>query len=294
MRRLRHITLVALFLCGLRVPARGDVAADTDTAASSLWRRTPFVIGAPGRLDGDGDLRYPRRYQRADSLVGAYVDIEEVDDPTWLQHEVEHYARRAVDCAGTVESWCRREIRHLAAGRVIFLMAGLHAELVWVSRENVAVRLGWQRVVVVPTGSMTVDAPPSDFAAALLSEFSSQLGAFDFNAQREAFWAHREADRLLYYADEVIAALPGVGAGSHRRHALRFVEDNLARIAAIAPAADTGPSDDLDAAVDDAEELPLPLARRLAAIRASRLSTAAAPWCAAQLSSSAAVDPTAR
>ena len=288
MRRLQPIAFLAFFLCALRVPARGDLGTDADTAASSLWRYTPFVIGAPGRLDGAGDLRYPRRYQRTDSLVGAYVDIEEVDDPTWLQHEVEHYARRAVDCAGVAESWCRREIRHLAADRVIFLTAGVHAEVVWVSRPNVAVRLGWQRVVVAPTGSMTVDGPPSDFATALLSEFPSQLGAFDFGAQREPLWADREADRLLYYVDQVVAALPGVGPESDRRHALRFVEANLARIASIAPAADSASSDGPDAAVEAAENLPLPLARRLAAIRASR------PSCTAPLSSSAAVDPTAR
>jgi hypothetical protein len=266
-------TLVALLLLALRVPASGAAAPDTDTetVTSALWRRTPFVIGAPGRLDGHGDVRYPRRYLRADSSIGAYVDIEEVDDPTWLQHEVEHYARRAVDCAGVGESWCRREIRPLAAGRVVFLTAGVHAELVWVSRQDVAVRLGWQRVVVAPTGSMTVDAPPSNFAAALLGEFPSQLGAIDFDADGEALWADREVDRLLYYADEVIAALADVGSESHRRHALRFIEDNLAQIAVIAPAAGTAPWDDRDAGVEGTEELPLPLARRLAAIRASRL-----------------------
>lgn len=290
-----------MLVCGRRTPARGDAAADPDAAASSLWRRTPFVVGAPGRLDGDGDWRHPRRYRRADSLVGAYVDIEEVDDPTWLRHEVESYARRAVDCTGVLASWCRREVRDLAAGRVIFLTAGVHAELVWVTHDRVAVRLGWQRVVVAPTGSMTIEAPPADFAAAVLGEFPSQLGAFAFDAQREASWAEREAGRLLYYVEEVIAALPAVGTESHRRHALRFVEDNLARIAALR-AVDSGdcaameeaPADDPDATTETGDALPPSIARRVAALRASRPGAGATPWCAAQLSSSAVVAPAAQ
>src|SRR5262245_58483015 len=107
------LAILIWLVSGVRTVA--ESASDADIATSSLWVRTRFVIGAPGRLDGESDRRYPRRYQRADSAVAAYADIEMVQDPTWLRHEVEHYARRAMHC--TAAGWCRREVRKLAAGR---------------------------------------------------------------------------------------------------------------------------------------------------------------------------------
>jgi hypothetical protein len=92
-------------------------------------------------------------------------------------------------------------VRRLGSARVIFLASGMHAELVWMSGAGTAVRLGWQRIVDTRTGTMTLDDPPADFAAALLAEFPSGLAAFEFDAARDRAWAGDEADRLRYYLD---------------------------------------------------------------------------------------------
>src|SRR5215468_1530980 len=149
------MALVAVSLMRAICPA-------VDAVPGAAGRRTPFVIGAPGRLDAEGDRRYPRRYQRADSVVAAYADVEQIADPTWLQLEIEGYARRALDCTEVGSTWCRREMQPFGAGHAIFLVSGTRAEVVWAAAENVAVRLGWRRIVDTPTGSMTLDTPPAD------------------------------------------------------------------------------------------------------------------------------------
>lgn len=264
-------------------------------AAASPDVRPPFVIGAPGRLDAAGDRRQPRRYLRDDSAIGAYADIEEVEDPTWLRHEIRSYVRGAVDCAGLRPPWCQREVRRLGAARVIALAAGTQAELVWVSGGNLAVRLGWRRIVVTPAGSMTLDVPPEEFARALLDEFPSQIEAHELDAGQDAVWEANEVERLLYYAEQVVAALPAVVADQHRDHAAHFVEENLARIARVraqqrghAQGAEV-PGQQAPGAARDPGELPPPLAEQLAAVDDGQAGDLAQPWCSALRSSSAAL-----
>jgi hypothetical protein len=287
------IAVLVLLACVAGRALGADLAVDGAAQPAAL--RSPFVIGAPGRLDGAGDRRHPRRYLRDDSAIGAYADVEEVEDPTWLRHEIHSYTRRTVDCAGTGPPWCGRAVRRLGAGRVIALTSGTHAEAVWLSRGNRAVRLGWRRIVVTPSGSMTLDAPPAEFARALLAEFPSQIEALELDAARESAWAGNEVDRLAYYADQVMAALPAVGAEQHRRHALHFVEENLARIAQVGaqhvgqvPAGEPPLPHDLGAPHERGAS-PHRLAERLAAVHAWRAADSARPWCSAQRVSSAAV-----
>jgi hypothetical protein len=283
------IGLIALLLFGLGPrPVRADAPAPPLPAGRSAWRRTPFVIGAPGRLDADGDVRHPRLYRRVDSLVAAYADVEEVQDRRWLRQEIEGYARRAVDCAGLERTWCRREVERVGAAPVIHLAAGAHAELVWLSGGNRAVRLGWRRIVDTRTGTMTLEAPPADFAAALLAEYPSQLEALGFDPAHDRAWAEGEVDRLLYYLEQVVAGLPTVVAEYPKRHALRFVEDGLGQIRRLyeLQLGLTDPVAPGEALVASPAPgvLPMRLAEQLAAVRAWR---AAPPWCAAQLASSA-------
>lgn len=296
----RCVGLVAAFsiwlACGPLLSEAPAGPAGAQAPGGPAWRRTAFVIGAPGRLDTQGDRRLPRLYQRADSAVAAYADVEEVQDRTWLRHEIEHYARRTVDCAGVGPAWCRREVQRFGAAHIIALAAGTHAELVWLSGGNRAVRLGWRRIVDARMGTMTLDAPPADFTGAVLAEFPSQLEAFELDPERDRVWAAMETDRLLYYIDQVVGGLAGVVRDEHRRRAVRFVEDNLAQIAQLrvlyldrAQAIEWAPPRDAGAAGSTTGGLPERVAEQLEAVRAWRTASSTQPWCAAQLASSAAV-----
>jgi hypothetical protein len=216
--------LAALTLWSPPVAAVGDAAG-----GAAARTRAAFVIGAPGRLDSDADRRMPRRYQRLDGTIAAYVDVEVVDDPTWLRHELEHYARRVVDCTNLAPAWCRRGIRRLGRASAIDLVTGAHGELVWLSGARQAVRLGWRRIVETAGGTMTLDAPPAAFAAEVLAAYPPEPQAFDVGEVVEAPWRADEVDRLLYYAAQVAAALPAVAPEAHRRRAVQFVEDALAQ-----------------------------------------------------------------
>lgn len=258
--------------------------------AAPTWTRTTFVIGAPGRLDRDGDRRHPRLYAGAESAVAAYADVEVVQDPTWLRHEIEHYARRAVDCAGLTLPWCGRTLQRRGRARVIVLMAGAHAELVWLSGRDTAVRLSWQRVVQTPTGTMRLDDPPAEFTAALLMDHPSRLEAFEFDAAHEAAWTAAEVDRRLYYVEQVVAGLPGVSGAIQRERAMRFVADALAELGRLRATLD--PSGEPPAAGDAGfDAIPLQLGDQLAAVRAWWARRALPPWCAAELTSSSALVP---
>lgn len=286
-RSVGSVTALSFWLaCGPLLSQAVAGAASADAPGGAAWRRTTFVVGAPGRLDTEGDRRHPRLYQRADSAVAAYADIEEVQDRTWLRHEIEHYARRAVDCAGVGQAWCRREVQRFGSSRVISLASGAHAELVWLS-GNRAVRLGWRRIVDARLGTMTLDTPPADFTAALLAEFPSQLEAFEFDPWRDRVWAATEADRLLYYIDQVVGGLPGVVREEHRRRAVRFVEDNLVQIARLRAlhldAIRGGEPPQRDAPAPAGAILPARLAEQLEAVRAWRAGAVAAPSCTADV-----------
>ena len=74
------------------------LAAPTAPSAREASQRGRFIVGSPDRLASVGDRQHPRRYERVESAVGAYADVDELVDATWLRHEVEGYARRAADC----------------------------------------------------------------------------------------------------------------------------------------------------------------------------------------------------
>lgn len=292
----RHVALVPLMLgcCAIASAAEVDRPAPPAAAHPVSLRRT-FVIGAPGRLPSIGDRRRQRRWQHTDSAVAAYADVEELEDPTWLQHEIEWYARRVADCTALGPEWCRRATRQIDAGRVLYVAAGIHAEVVWLADRNKAVRLGWRRVVETSTGTMTVDEPPADFATELLSALPSQLNDVTLDAARDRDGDENEVDRLLYYVDRALASVDVTASPAERRRAQRFVSGNLRRIAIVrglasaatsngelAPPSPAGVGGPLDGV------LPASLAEELGAVRewrmnSGRLSSAdtAAPWCAA-------------
>jgi hypothetical protein len=281
---------VAVLLLATQVLS-GVAAATAPGAAAPAAFRRPFVIGAPGRLDGAGDRRHPRRWFRSESAIDAYADVEEVDDPTWLRHELEGYVRRTADCGELGSAWCWREVRRIGADVVSFVAAGVHAEITWIAHDRQAVRLGWRRVVEAPTGTLTADTPPADFAAALLAEFPSQPSAERLAEPHAIDWRETEVDRLLYYIDRALSAdtAPAQPPGA-RRDAEQFVADTLARIARL-EGLDLDPDDATAGGADGG--LPMSLAEQLGsvrewlAVRHQRMSVAnALPWCAAaQLSS---------
>jgi hypothetical protein len=186
-----------------------------------------FIVGTPDRLALAGDRQHPRRHECVASAIAAYADIDEVVDPTWLPHEVEGYARRAAACAPPAAVPCRRAPRRLGTAWGIHLVTGSRAEIVWTSGRR-AVRLGWRRVVNTPTGSMTLDDPPAEFAAALLAELPSDLHRV---ARAGEAWADAELDRRLYYvgrALDAVAAEPAAPSAA----SLRFVRAGLLAVEA--------------------------------------------------------------
>jgi len=240
------------------------LAAPTAPSAREGSPRGRFIVGAPDRLAVAGDRQQPRRYERVESAVGAYADVDELVDATWLRHEVEGYARRAADCDRLPPGPCLRARRQFGTAAAIHLVRGEHAEMVWTSGHR-AVRLGWRRMVTTPTGTMTVDEPPADFAAALAAEFPSDLDP----ASVDATWADDEVERRLYYVGRALEDADVAGDEAARlyfaRAGLLAVEEAEGVLGERAPDG-------------DASATPITARTRLAALRARR---AAARQCAA-------------
>jgi hypothetical protein len=195
------------------------LAAPTAPSARDASPRGRFIVSSPDRLASVGDRQHPRRYERVESAVGAYADVDELVDATWLRHEVEGYARRAADCDRLPPGPCGWGRRRVEGATVIHLARGEHAEMLWTS-GNRAVRLGWRRTVTTPTGTMTVDEPPADFAAGLVAEFPSDLDP----ASGSAAWNDDEIERRLYYVGR---ALEDGDAGGDEAARLYFARAGL-------------------------------------------------------------------
>jgi len=247
------------------------------TAVPAPQRR--FIVGTPDRLTLAGDRQHPRRHERVESAVAAYADVDEVVDSTWLRHEVEGYARRAANCAGRPLVPCRRASVRLDGARVIQLVTGSHAEIVWMGGRH-AVRLGWRRLVSTPTGTLTLDDPPADFAAALLAEYPSDLDALA-GSDGEA-WADADIDRRLYYVERALDVGAASGAAPSVA-SLRFARAGLLAVEAaegMPAGGDTaGEADGVAALLAARARWAAAVARRAAAHQPPFLSVD--PWCAA-------------
>jgi hypothetical protein len=249
--------------------------------------RSRFIVGMPGRFDGASDRAHARRYEGVDSAVRAYVDVDEVEDPTWLRYEVERYARHAFDCARMTAEWCARGSRRLGGTAVIHIAAGVHGELVWTSGRH-AVRIGWRRVVETATGTMTLDMPPADFASSIAAKMPGDRAAGSWRASDARYdedGDDAEIDRLLYYADRAAVVLLARPISTAQRwSAEHLVAANLARIARL-----RGLDAEISAEPPDAraDGLPTSLAEALASVRWWRAerqlqpAEAHQPWCSA-------------
>ena len=190
-----HMAYLALFPVLHLVAGSSALGASLASPVGSI--ALPFIIGSPGRSDSEHDRREARRYASSDSAVAPYADVDVVADATWLQHEIESYARRSFACDRLGAASCRRERRLVGRAWVLYVASGSRAELLWVAGRR-AIRLGWRRIIEAPTGTMTVETPPQRFATALLTEFPSSLAATPLD---DAAWAAAEADRRRYYAE---------------------------------------------------------------------------------------------
>lgn len=225
MRLLLGSTILGL----LTLTARGGGAQTAGLAAALAGGHTPFIIGAPGRIDAPGDQRAPRRHAGIESSVGAYADVESLRDDTWLAHELVAYVRRRGACRdGGIA--CGYRTRLIGAHAVLALARGHRAEIVWRSGRH-AVRLGWHRLVETATGTMTVEDPPADFAAALFAAYPSDLAAAPVDVAR---WDEDEPDRLAYYAERALAEWPA-GDGVRAAAMWRNVRRTLALLARREP-----------------------------------------------------------
>lgn len=267
------MSCLAVLVAALAAP----VPPATDAAAA--LRR--FVVGTPDRLALAGDRQHPRRYERVESAVAAYADVDEVVDPTWLRHEVDGYARRAVDCTWQAPVPCRRELRRLGTAWVIQLVTGGHAEIVWTAGRR-AVRLGWRRLVSTATGTLTLDDPPADFAAALLAELPSDLRLAASDGEGGQAWAEDEIDRRLYYVARALDAVAARGDAPSAA-SLHFARAGLLAVEAAEGSRATddraGEADGVVALLTARTRLAAALARRAAARQPPFLP--AEPWCAA-------------
>ena len=239
-----------------------------------------FIVGTPDRLALAGDRQEPRRYERVDSSVGAYADVDEVADRTWLPHEVEGYARRAADCSARVLVPCSRAARRLGTGWVVQVVTGGHAEIVWTAGRR-AVRLGWRRSVSTPTGTMTLDDPPAEFAAALLAELPSDLLPAAPGGAEAPVWSEDEIDRRLYYVGRALDAVAADDGSSGP--SLHFARAGLLAVEAAlgirAGGHGAGGIDNAASPLTARTRLAAALARRAAARQPPFLP--AEPWCAA-------------
>lgn len=235
--------------------------------------RGRFILGGPDRLVMPGDQQHPRRYERIESTVDAYADVDEVADATWLRHEVEGYARRVADCAATRMAPCAQTARRLGSAGAIQVVRGSHAELLWTSGRH-AVRLAWRRQVETTKGTMDVDEPPADFAAALLAELPSDFTLRpDVDASR---WAEDEIDRRLDYAAR---ALDVCAAERDTAQCLYFARASLLAVAAAQGlmGIDVPPPEAAATVISVRLQVAAAQMRRAAA----RQSLLAEPWCAA-------------
>lgn len=212
------------------------LAAPIAPSARDLAGRGRFIVATPDRLAMPGDRQEPRRYDRIESAVGAYADIDEVADATWLRHEIAGYALRAGRCVPPGPERCRAAARRLGDAMVLQVISGGHAEVLWTAGHH-AVRLGWRRVVETATGTMTVDDPPAPFAAELLAALPSDLAAIDLDP---AAWADADVDRRLDYADRALASC---AMASDTTGCLHFARASLLAVEAVDPALpDPGPA----------------------------------------------------
>lgn len=211
-------------------------AAPLAPAMHGLSGREVFIVGASDRLALPGDRQQPRRYDRIESAIGAYADVDEVEDPTWLRHELEGYALRASDCPAHPRDICTAGMRQLGRAPVVQVISGPRAAVLWTCGHR-AVRLAWRRIVDTPTGTMTVDDPPSDFATELLGACPSDLPAIAFD---RAAWADAEIDRRLDYADRALdrcaMAIDTTGCLHFARASLLAVEVDDPALRAVSPA----------------------------------------------------------
>jgi hypothetical protein len=241
-------------------------ASHAATAPTDDGGRRRFIAGGPDRLALVGDRRLPRRHHRAESSVGAYVDVDQLVDSTWLAHEVEGYAHRFL-CEPNTD--CRRMVRRFGGGAVIYLVSAGRGEMLWTSGRH-AVRLGWRRVVSTATGTMTVEQPPADVLAEALRTWPTDLPTTSLDGDRRQIWAENERDRQLYYLEDALRLVESEASAQAPRH---FVRAALQALVA---------SGDLTASVDDPAAV-VAARRWVAEQRAARLAARrcdATPWCA--------------
>ena len=203
-------------------------AAAGPLAHAARGDRAPFIIGTPGRADAPGDRREPRRRAGTAAGLAAYVDLEVVQDATWLVHEVEAYARRRGTCVGEATMSCAYGRRALLGQTVLAVQRGHRAEIVWTSGPH-AVRLGWRRIIDTASGTMLVEDPPAELTVELLAAYPSGLPPTGPDATQ---FQDDEIDRLLHYAERALGAWPAQPDIIQREAAWRLVYGNLAVVLA--------------------------------------------------------------
>jgi hypothetical protein len=178
-------------------------------------------LAASVRVGTSGDRHHEVNYRRVGRRGGSIaidVSVSEVADPTWLQHELEHYIRRIPKPIGYV-----LEVEEIAGQHVISFAEGVSTRYLWVS--------GGSRGVYIRAGTLS-EIIPESFVAAYLQRLPSDLPAFQFDDAHERQWIRDEIDRQFYYLDKILAVLV-TAARDERGGVVAMIDQRLGEIARL-------------------------------------------------------------
>jgi hypothetical protein len=199
----------SLVLAGNVTPIPTPPYLPTDAIGEYRWRGVSSqpglgsVLGTSRHREGASDLYHHMRYTTDSRARYAEIEVEEIEDGTWAQQEIECYARgRAAQV-----SLCRPEVRQIAGQNIIYVGCLNVAEYLWVSGGNRAIHIQAPRDKANPEGAVFVDQLPESFLAAYLAALPSDLPPFEFDEAHFQQWVRNEFDRHFFYVANLLLEL---------------------------------------------------------------------------------------
>jgi hypothetical protein len=170
-----------------------------------------------------GWFTHSATYFLRDERRSIRVEVQEVGDATWLQHEAESYA------------WARAGLRlqpeiRVVAGHNLIYLSEEGSAYVWVSQGNKVVHASWN---ARPPGSPAVEELPEEFVAAYLERLPSDLEPFEFDEARRERWIRNEVERQLYYIAKILPQLAAETDPTRRMPLGGSIIDRMAEIVKI-------------------------------------------------------------
>lgn len=159
------------------------------------------VLGRADHVKGNNYLYSVTYVNEASELRIIDVNVEEVEDPRWILHEMELYLRAPANLIAGLKPDDRQkrapyfyEVRTVAGQRVLFMANG---QYIWPSGPNRVVQIHWGRQEDQPDGTFVNRELPEEFLTAYLARLPSSLPALVFDAAHEQGFIREEFDRDL-------------------------------------------------------------------------------------------------